>query len=59
MRFVEDILDELLAVFPGPYVHLGGDEAVKDQWERSPAVQAQMASLGLKTEMHMQSRDDA
>ncbi|WP_271300436.1 beta-N-acetylhexosaminidase [Sphingomonas sp. CV7422] len=55
VRFVEDILDELLAVFPGPYVHLGGDEAVKDQWERSPAVQAQMASLGLKTEMQMQS----
>ncbi|RZL58247.1 MAG: beta-hexosaminidase [Sphingomonas sp.] len=55
VRFVEDILDELLAVFPGPYIHLGGDEAVKDQWERSPQVQAQMASLGLKTEMQMQS----
>lgn len=55
VRFVEDILDELLAVFPSPYIHLGGDEAVKDQWERAPQVQAQMASLGLKTEMQMQS----
>ena len=55
VRFIEDILDELLDVFPGAYIHLGGDEAVKDQWERSPQVQAQMRELGLKTEMQMQS----
>jgi len=55
VRFIEDILDELMAVFPGTYIHLGGDEAVKDQWERSPQVQAQMRGLGLKTEMQMQS----
>lgn len=55
VRFIEDILDELMDVFPGTYIHLGGDEAVKDQWERSPQVQAQMRGLGLKTEMQMQS----
>ena len=55
VRFIEDILDELMDVFPGTYIHLGGDEAVKDQWERSPQVQAQMQGLGLKTEMQMQS----
>lgn len=56
MAFVKQILDEVLDVFPGTYIHLGGDEAVKDQWERSPTVQAQMKSLGLKTENQMQSR---
>ncbi|WP_288936462.1 family 20 glycosylhydrolase [uncultured Sphingomonas sp.] len=55
VRFVEDILDEVMAVFPGTYIHLGGDEAVKDQWQRSPAVQAQMAAVGAKTENEMQS----
>lgn len=55
VRFVEDILDELMAVFPGTYIHLGGDEAVKDQWQRSPQVQAQMAKVGAKTGNEMQS----
>ncbi len=55
MEFVENVLDELMAVFPSTFIHLGGDEAVKDQWERSPAVQAQMRALGIKTENAMQS----
>ncbi len=55
VRFVEDVLDELIDVFPGTYVHLGGDEAVKDQWERSPKVQAQMKALGIATENELQS----
>ena len=55
VSFVEAELDELIAIFPGPFVHLGGDEAVKDQWERSPAVQAQIKALGLKNENELQS----
>ncbi len=55
VAFVKAVLDELMAVFPGTYVHLGGDEAVKDQWQRSPAVQAQIAALGLKDENGLQS----
>ncbi|TDN80315.1 beta-N-acetylhexosaminidase [Stakelama pacifica] len=55
VRFVENILDELMAVFPSTYIHLGGDEAVKDQWIRSPAVQAQMQKLGIKSENELQS----
>ena len=49
------MLDELIDIFPGSFVHLGGDEAVKDQWERSPAVQAQIKALGLKNEDQLQS----
>ena len=36
MKFIEGVLDEVLALFPGTYIHIGGDEAVKDQWEASP-----------------------
>ena len=55
IAFVKTVLDEVMAVFPGTYIHLGGDEAVKDQWERSPEVQAQMAKLGIKDENGLQS----
>lgn len=55
MAFVKDVLDELMAVFPSTYIHLGGDEAVKDQWERAAQVQAQMRALGIKTENGLQS----
>lgn len=55
VAFVEAVLDELMAVFPGTYVHLGGDEAIKDQWQRSPTVQAQIAALGVKDENGLQS----
>ncbi|KQN94113.1 beta-hexosaminidase [Sphingomonas sp. Leaf231] len=54
IAFVKEVLDELTDVFPGTYVHLGGDEAVKDQWQRSPQVQAQITSLGLKDENALQ-----
>ena len=55
IAFVKDVLDELVAIFPGTYIHLGGDEAVKDQWQRSPQVQAQMKALGIKDENGLQS----
>lgn len=55
MQFIKNVLDELIAVFPGTFVHLGGDEAVKDQWERSPEIQAQIKALGLRDENHLQT----
>lgn len=55
IAFIKDVIDELIEVFPSPYIHLGGDEAIKDQWERSPKVQAQIKALGLKTENQLQS----
>ncbi|WP_132386309.1 family 20 glycosylhydrolase [Novosphingobium sp. PhB165] len=55
MTFVRNVLDELMEVFPSQFIHLGGDEAVKDQWERSPEVQSQMRKLGIKSENAMQS----
>ncbi len=55
IAFVKTVLDEVMSVFPGTYIHLGGDEAVKDQWERSPRIQAQIKALGLKDENGLQS----
>ncbi|WP_066805301.1 beta-N-acetylhexosaminidase [Sphingomonas asaccharolytica] len=55
VAFVKQVLDELMAVFPGTYIDLGGDEAIKDQWQRSPQVQAQIKALGLKDEDQLQS----
>ncbi|HEX7816496.1 family 20 glycosylhydrolase [Dyella sp.] len=55
LHVLEGVLDEIMALFPSQYIHVGGDEAIKDQWQASPAVQAQMKSLGIKNEDAMQS----
>jgi len=52
--FMDSVLDEVMALFPGPYIHLGGDEAVKDQWKANPAIQAKIKALGLKDEDALQ-----
>ena len=52
---LEDVLTEVMAVFPSPFIHVGGDEAAKDQWKASPAVQARMKALGIKDEDGLQS----
>ncbi len=53
--FLEDVMTEVLALFPSPYIHVGGDEAVKDQWQASSNVQARMRELGIKDEHALQS----
>lgn len=55
MRFVEDLLDEVLDVFPSRYVHLGGDECPTTEWEASPAARARAAQLGLSGPGRLQS----
>jgi hexosaminidase len=52
--FIEHVLDEVMALFPSRYIHVGGDEAIKDQWQASPAVQAKLRALGLKDENALQ-----
>ena len=52
--FIDHVLDEVMALFPSKYIHVGGDEAIKDQWQASPAVQAKMHVLGLKDEDALQ-----
>jgi hexosaminidase len=52
--FLEDVLREVIDMFPGEYIHVGGDEAVKDQWQSSPRVQQRMHELGLADEHALQ-----
>lgn len=54
-QFLENVLEEVIEMFPSKYVHVGGDEAVKDQWIASKRVQERMRELGAKDEMEMQS----
>lgn len=53
--FLQDVLAEVVEIFPSTYIHIGGDEAAKDQWKASEAVQKRMKELGLADEAKMQS----
>lgn len=44
----KDIMDEVCDLFPGKYIHLGGDECVKDRWKACPKCQKKIEELGLK-----------
>jgi hexosaminidase len=46
-EFLDNVLGEVLGLFPSLYIHIGGDEAVKDEWKASPRVQAQARRLGI------------
>src|SRR5260370_37691897 len=46
--FLENVLDEVMKLFPCKYIHVGGDEAVKNEWQESAAVQARAPALGIK-----------
>ncbi|MFY1691051.1 beta-N-acetylhexosaminidase [Plantactinospora sp. WMMB782] len=54
MRFYEHVLDEVLEIFPGPFVHIGGDEVPTDEWRASAAAQARIRQLGLHDESELQ-----
>jgi hexosaminidase len=53
--FLENVLAEVIEVFPGEYIHVGGDEAVKDEWQASPQIQARIKELGVDGEHGLQS----
>jgi hexosaminidase len=55
LTFIHNVLDEVMALFPSTFIHVGGDEALKDQWKASPQIQARMKGLGIKTEDGLQS----
>lgn len=53
-RFLQDVLDEMVALFPSHYINIGGDEAVYDNWEKCPKCQAVMKENGLKEASQLQ-----
>lgn len=55
-KFLEDVLDETIKLFPdSPYIHIGGDEVLKDHWKESAFVQNLKKREGLKDEHEVQS----
>lgn len=54
-RFLDEVLDEVMAVFPSTYIDVGGDEALKTQWKASAQVQARMRTLGIADADGLQS----
>ncbi len=55
VSFMQDVLTEVLGLFPGKFIHIGGDEADKTLWKASPQIQARIKQLGLKDEHELQS----
>ncbi len=54
-EFVENVLAEVLELFPSEYIHIGGDEAPRDMWKVCPHCQARMKAEKLKTEAQLQT----
>ncbi|MBW7890379.1 MAG: family 20 glycosylhydrolase, partial [Chitinophagaceae bacterium] len=54
-NFLENVLDEVMQLFPSTYIHIGGDEAPKDNWKRCAHCQKLIRKEGLKDEHELQS----
>ena len=55
IEFLQNVLSEVLDIFPGRYIHIGGDEADKAKWKASPRIQARIKELGVADEHGLQS----
>lgn len=54
-KFIDGVLEEVCALFPGTYVHVGGDECPKTRWEACPKCLNRMKAEGLKDAHELQS----
>jgi hexosaminidase len=54
-KFLQDVIDEILPLFPGKYIHIGGDECPKANWKRCPNCQQRIKDNNLKDEHELQS----
>ncbi len=50
MQFLEDVLLEVMDIFPSEYIHIGGDEVPRDRWKECPKCQAKIKELGIKAD---------
>jgi hexosaminidase len=55
LDFAKGVLEEVLELFPSEFVHVGGDEVPKTEWQRSREAQRRMRELGLRDEEQLQS----
>ena len=54
-HFIENVLDEVINLFPSKIIHIGGDECLKERWKECPVCQKRMKDEGLKNEVGLQS----
>ena len=54
-EFLQNVLAEVCELFPGKYIHIGGDEVPKDNWKQCPRCQARIRQEGLEDERELQS----
>ncbi|MBF4493156.1 family 20 glycosylhydrolase [Flavobacterium sp. MR2016-29] len=54
-EFLQNVIDEVIAIFPSKYIHIGGDEATKTNWDKCPLCQKRMKDNGLKNAHELQS----
>jgi hexosaminidase len=57
IAFMQDVLTEVMALFPGEFIHIGGDEAIKPEWKASPRAQAKIKALGISPDDPANPRD--
>lgn len=55
ITFMKNVIDEVMELFPGDYIHIGGDEAPKYEWAEQRRIQDRMVELGVKDEDELQS----
>jgi hexosaminidase len=54
-EFLQNVIEEVIEIFPSKYIHIGGDEATKTNWEKCPNCQKRMKDNGLKDAHELQS----
>lgn len=54
IKFLHDVLDEVIALFPSPIIHIGGDEVKYDQWNASAAIQKYIKKIGVSNPAELQ-----
>lgn len=57
MRFLEDVMAEIIDIFPSEYIHIGGDEAPRTRWAKCPKCQARIKAEGLKADKEHSAED--
>ncbi len=57
MQFLEDVLLEVMDIFPSEYIHIGGDEVPRDRWKECPKCQAKIKELGIKGDENHSAED--
>ena len=57
MQFLEDVLLEVMDIFPSEYIHIGGDEVPRDRWKECPKCQAKIKQLGIKGDSKHSAED--